>query len=48
MKQCTICNVDLNEENKHKRYARCKVCHSSIVKISNAIYREDNKEEIAE
>ena len=36
------------KRTKPKRYANCKVCQASIVKVSNALYREDNKEEIAE
>ena len=48
MKQCTLCKVDLNEDNKHKRYARCVSCVAEVAKKANAIYREDNKEELAE
>ena len=32
MKQCTLCKVDLTEENKHKRYTRCVSCVSKIAK----------------
>ena len=47
MKHCNVCKIYLTEENKQKRYARCKTCHASIVKDANKIYREDNQEEIA-
>ena len=47
MKQCTLCKVDLNEDNKHKRYARCVSCVAEVAKKANAIYREENKEEQA-
>ena len=47
MKQCTLCKVDLNEENKHKRFARCKPCVAESEKKRHAIYAADHKEEQA-
>ena len=47
MKQCTVCKVVLTEDNKHKRFARCKPCVAESEKKRNAIYRAEHKEETA-